>query len=211
MNIAVVLILIFLLAAGKNQRSVTLGNIPIIVTYAGTSKYYGTDKDWNVAATWPNYWYRSMSNIYDQYTLTELKERYPAYDFFRVSDTEWADWDDLRNDNQIPGKYILRRLTHSGWNKSQDWDYDNPTSFVAKEQQNVIDNAYSLAKDLAPQQTYYMNGAKTWTRVIEPKFTYPKVTYLKSFHDEMKKNMTLQVITNFAIELFKQWILKKTG
>jgi hypothetical protein len=56
-----------------------------------------------------------------------------------------------------------------------------------------------------------MNGAKTWTRVIEPKFTYPKVTYLKSFHDEMKKNMTLQVITNFAIELFKQWILKKTG
>ena len=76
MNIAVVLILIFLLAAGKNQKTAALGNLPVLVTYVGTSKYYGTDKDWNVAATWPCYQYRSLSNIYDQFSLDEMKEKY---------------------------------------------------------------------------------------------------------------------------------------
>jgi len=216
MNIAIVLILVLLLAASKQKTggSVTLGTIPIIVTYVGTSKYGvpGTiweDLDWNVSATWPCYRYTSLSSTFDQYTIAELKAKYPDYDFIKVSESEWSSWDDLRNDNFIPGKYILRKLAYLGWNKSQDWDYDNPTSFVAKVQEDVIENANTLAKDKAPDQTYYMNGAKTWMRVIKPEFCYPKVTYLKSFYDEMKKNMKLQAITDFAIELFKQWITKQ--
>ena len=211
MNIAIVLILVLLLAASKQKTdgSVTLGDIPILVTYVGISKYGGTDKDWNVSATWPCYRYTSLSSTFDQFTIAELLAKYPGYSFIKVSDSEYSSWDDLRNDNFIPGKYILRRRTNLGWNKSQDWDYDNPASFVAKVQEDVIENAHTLAKDLAPDQTYYLNGAKTWTRLIKPEACYPDVHYLKSFHDEMKKNVTLQAITNFAIELFKAWLLKQ--
>lgn len=212
MNIALILILIVLLA-GRKTTSVSLGTKPALMTWAGTSKYYGTDYDWNVSVAWPGYSYIGLDSSFNSKTPEQIQLEFQKYyknlQVFEVSKSKWADMD-WRNDNFIPGKWAMKwDSPYISWTKSQDFDYANSPSTMAKIASDTYEDAYELAEENSFNFQYLDN--KLYFREAVPfDGAYPETIYLKSFDDMRRKDISLkqftELIKQIVMEALKAWI-----